>query len=57
MSTKLSSLNPYLRDPVVRKRMVIKSVLTSSAIEGIRGVFKRPRTDGKSASRAGRKKA
>jgi len=57
MSTKLSSLNPYLRDPAVRKRTVMRSVLTSSAIEGIRGAFKRPRTDDKFASRAGQKKA
>jgi hypothetical protein len=43
MGTKLSSVNPYLRDPVARKSMVIRSVVTSSAIEGIRAVFKRAR--------------
>jgi hypothetical protein len=52
MSTKkLSSLNPYLRDPAVRKRTVMRSVLTFSAIEGIRGVFKRPRTGDRSPGR------
>lgn len=40
MSKKLSETNPYLRDPAVRERMVIKSVITSSAIEGIRVSFK-----------------
>jgi hypothetical protein len=39
MGAKLSSVNPYLRDPVGRKSMVIRSVVTSSAIEGIRAVF------------------
>jgi hypothetical protein len=43
MGTKLSSVNPYLRDPVARKSMIIRSVETSSAIEGIRAVFKRAR--------------
>jgi hypothetical protein len=43
MSAKLSSVNPYLRDPVARKSMVTRSVVTSSAIEGIRAVFKRAR--------------
>jgi hypothetical protein len=43
MSTKLSSVNPYLRDPAARKSMVIRSVVTSSAIEGIRAVFKQAR--------------
>jgi hypothetical protein len=43
MSTKLSAVNPYLRDPIVRKKMTIRSVVTSSAIEGIRAVFKQAR--------------
>jgi hypothetical protein len=43
MSTKLSSVNPYLRDLVARKSMIIRSVVTSSATEGIRVVFKTPR--------------
>ena len=41
MSSKLSATNRYLRDPVVRARTVLKSVATSSAIEGIRAPFKR----------------
>jgi hypothetical protein len=40
MSSKLSTANPYLRDPVVRQRSVLTSVSTSSAIEGIRAPFK-----------------
>jgi hypothetical protein len=40
MSSKLSTANPYLRDPVVRQRTVLTSVSTSSAIEGIRAPFK-----------------
>ncbi len=43
MSTKLSAANPYLRDPAARKSMVTRSVVTSSAIEGIRAVFKQTR--------------
>jgi hypothetical protein len=41
MSSKLSSTNQYLRNPAVRKRTVLTSVATSSAIEGIRAPFKR----------------
>jgi len=41
MSLKLSYVNPHLRDPGARKRMIIRSVVTSSAIDGIRVVFKR----------------
>lgn len=41
MSRKLSAANPYLRDREVRERTVIRSVETSSAIEGIRTLFKR----------------
>ena len=40
MSSKLSAVNPYLRDPVVRKRTVFTSVSSSSAIEGIRAPFR-----------------
>jgi hypothetical protein len=55
MSTKLSFVNPYLRDPVARKSMVIRSVVTSSAIEGIRADFKPARESAdKSAVRKGR---
>jgi hypothetical protein len=55
MSTKLTSVNPYLRDPATRKKMVTRSGITSSAIDGIRAVFKQARKDaGKSAIRRGR---
>jgi hypothetical protein len=43
MGRKISSVNPYLRDLVARESMVVRSVVTSSAIEGIRAVFKRAR--------------
>jgi Fic family protein len=36
MKTRLSDVNPYLRDPAKRKRAMLKSVISSSAIEGIR---------------------
>lgn len=39
MSSKLSSTNVYMRDPVVRRTTVLRSVVTSSAIEGIRAPF------------------
>jgi len=55
MGAKLSSVNPYLRDPVARKSMVVRSVVTSSAIEGIRAVFKRAgKSTEKSPVRKGR---
>jgi len=41
MSAKLSTANPYLRDPVARRRSVFASVASSSAIEGIHAPFKR----------------
>ena len=41
MSSTLVSANPHLRDPVLRRRSVLKSVATSSAIEGIRAPFKK----------------
>jgi hypothetical protein len=40
MSSKLATANTYMRDPVVRERSVLKSVATSSAIEGIHAPFK-----------------
>lgn len=40
MGSKLTSTNPYLRDPKMRERMVVTSVSSSSAIEGIRAPFK-----------------
>jgi hypothetical protein len=55
MSKKLCSANPYLRDPAIRKDMVIRSVITSSAIEGIRAVFDRsPSGDDKLSARKAR---
>ena len=44
MSSKLSSANPYLRDPIIRKQTVFKSVSSSSAIEGIHAPFKQLET-------------
>ena len=41
MGAKLSTANRFLRNPAARERAVIKSVATSSAIEGIRAPFKR----------------
>jgi hypothetical protein len=41
MGAKLSAVNRYLRNPLARERAVVKSVATSSAIEGIRAPFKR----------------
>jgi hypothetical protein len=41
MSSKLSIVNPYMRDPVSRERGVLRSVATSSAIEGIRAPFRK----------------
>lgn len=40
MGRKLIDTNPYLRDPVQRKRSILKSVASSSAIEGIRAPFR-----------------
>ena len=39
MSSKLSKANPHLRDPAARERAIVKSVASSSAIEGIRAPF------------------
>jgi hypothetical protein len=40
MSSKLSSANTFMRDPIVRRDSVRRSVATSSAIEGIRAPFR-----------------
>lgn len=50
MSQKLSDTNRYLRDPAVRERMVIRSVVSSSAIDGIRVAFQRSRKGSGQAS-------
>jgi hypothetical protein len=44
MSSKLSSANTYMRDPAVRRTSVLRSVATSSAIEGIRAPFRSANT-------------
>jgi hypothetical protein len=41
MSAKLGSTNRYLRDAAVRRKLIFKSVASSSAIEGIRAPFKK----------------
>jgi len=52
MSSKLSATNPYLRDPIARRRSVFASVASSSAIEGIRAPFKQAAKIPSSASAA-----
>ena len=32
----LKETNPYLKDPLLREEMILRSVISSSAIEGIR---------------------
>jgi hypothetical protein len=56
VSTKLTATNPYLRDRDVRERMVIRSVETSSAIEGIRTASKRRAKASDSRVRSNQKK-
>ncbi|MGQ0579870.1 MAG: hypothetical protein ACT4PQ_13305 [Betaproteobacteria bacterium] len=57
VKSKLSDLNPYLRDPAKRERAVLKSVTSSSAIEGIRVSLKaRLNGPGKPASSKARVK-
>ena len=41
MSAKLASTNQYLKDAVVRRKLIFRSVASSSAIEGIRAPFKK----------------
>lgn len=40
MSAKLAVTNRYLKDTEVRRKLIFKSVASSSAIEGIRAPFK-----------------
>jgi uncharacterized 2Fe-2S/4Fe-4S cluster protein (DUF4445 family) len=55
---KLSVANRYLRNPEVREKTVIRSVATSSAIEGIRAPFGRcAKTGASSKVRLKRKKS
>jgi Fic family protein len=41
VKNKLSDVNPHLRDPARRERAVLKSVVSSSAIEGIHVTLKK----------------
>lgn len=57
MKNKLSDVNPYLRDPVKRRRAMMRSVISSSAVEGIRVTLKDLRAGlGKPAARKVRSK-
>jgi len=44
MGAKLSSTNRYLKDPALRGKLILVSVASSSAIEGIRAPFLKKRT-------------
>jgi hypothetical protein len=58
VSIKLSVANRYLRNPEMREKTVIRSVTTSSAIEGIRTPFGRDAQTGPtSRGRLKRKKS
>ena len=58
MSSKLSKTNPHLRDPVSRERSILKSVASSSAIEGIRAPFKESGSaQGKSLAKTQKRKS
>jgi hypothetical protein len=58
VSIKLSVANRYLRNPEVQEKTVIRSVATSSAIEGIRAPFARGAQTGASSKvRLKRKKS
>lgn len=56
MAKLISTTNRYLKDPVQRKRMVLKSVASSSAIEGIHAPFKTVSPKNGRAHGASRKK-
>jgi hypothetical protein len=51
-SKPLSKSNPYLRNAAVRDRLLLISVATSSAVEGIRAPFKRTAQSGKGRVKA-----
>jgi hypothetical protein len=58
MSSKLSKTNPHLRDPVASERAILKSVASSSAIEGIRAPFRESSTaKTKSAAKTQKRKS
>ena len=50
--TKIARTNPFMRDPAVRERTLLKSVASSSAIEGIRAPFRKTAPKGKSPATA-----
>ena len=54
MSTKLASTNRYLKDATARRKLIYRSVASSSAIEGIRAPFKKPTALKKAARTAKR---
>ncbi len=51
MRSKISPSNPYLRDGALRETMMLKSIASSSAIEGIRAPFLRSERLAKPANR------
>lgn len=56
MAARLSTTNPYMRDPATREYLVYRSVASSSAVEGIREPFRKKATIlGKKVSGSGRK--
>jgi hypothetical protein len=50
--SSLAATNRYLKDPVVRRKLVVRAVATSSAIEGIRAPFEKGGIARKPAARA-----
>jgi hypothetical protein len=52
VNSKLSTANPYLRDPVARLLSVFASVASSSAIEGIQAPFEQAAVTPSSGSAA-----
>jgi hypothetical protein len=50
--SSLASTNRYLKDPTLRKKLVVRSVATSSAIEGIRAPFKGKAAKARTQARA-----
>jgi hypothetical protein len=56
MAKLIKTTNRFLKDPVLRERMVLKSVASSSAIEGIRAPFKTVASKNGQAAGTSRKK-
>jgi hypothetical protein len=54
MSGKLASTNRYLKDAALRRKLILNSVASSSANEGIRSPFKKKATAKKSAASTAR---